>query len=61
MIHCHECQHNPLYHYEEAQRISALFDTGELDAYADDGVVKVVLRQRIQQEMLAHQFVVCAI
>ena len=61
MIHCPECQHDPLYHFKESERMSALFDTGELGAYAEDGIVKVVLRQRIQEEILLHQFVVCAI
>ena len=61
MIHCPECERDPSYHYKEAQRMSALFETGELDAYTDDGIVKTVLRQRIQKEMLVHQFVVCAI
>lgn len=54
MSHCPFCKDNPSYHGEEARRITRIFDSGELDAYTDDGPVKTILRERIQQERQRH-------
>ena len=52
MMHCQDCARlgRELHHLHEARRIQRELDGLNPDVFSPDGIVRLVLRERIQQE-----------